>query len=150
MVTICRVRAREAPPAAADAEREVALVRTVGEFDINLQVGDGAGEGGVDLTDEGRVGDHGVLIADDARIVGGRGRHHEGRDDRRGQGLLAEVLDEVLRRRLADAGREAARVEAEERITHQIGDARARARRAQDHDRVFVGGQSRSEAVRCN
>ncbi len=51
----------------------------------------------------------GILIADDARVVGGRGSHHEGRDDRvRARGLRAEVLNEVLRRRLADAGREAA------------------------------------------
>ena len=39
--------------------------------------------------------------------------------------LQAQVLDEVLRRRLADAGREAAGVEAEERIADQVGDARA-------------------------
>ena len=43
------------------------------ELDVDLEAGDGPGERRVDLTDEGRLGDVGVLVADDARVVGGVG-----------------------------------------------------------------------------
>ena len=71
VVTTSVVGAREAAAAGTDREREdrpgsVLLANSM----INLQAGDGPGERRVDLADEGRVGDVGVLIADDARVVG--------------------------------------------------------------------------------
>ncbi len=72
------------------------------------------------------LADLGVLVADDARVVGGGRGHHEGRDRRRNQGLQAQVLDEILRGRFARAGGEDAGEIAVERVAHQVGHARGR------------------------
>ena len=65
------VRAREAAPAAADGQRGGAAVQAA-ELDVDQQPGHRTRERGVDLADEGRVGDVGILVADDARVVGRR------------------------------------------------------------------------------
>ena len=70
-MTTCVVGAGEAAPAAADGQRDGAAVQAA-ELDVDLQAGHGSRERGVDLADERRVGDVGVLVADDARVVGRR------------------------------------------------------------------------------
>ena len=96
-------------PPAAWGERDLPPLCRLANSMIDLQAGHGARERCEDLTDEGRVGDVGILVAGDPRVVVGVGVIIRvvmiGADS----GLQAEVLNEVLRHRLADAGREAAR-----------------------------------------
>ena len=71
-----------------------------------------------------RLADVRVLVADDARVVGGRRGHHERRDRRRLQRLEAQVLDEVVRPvSSAPVGNDAGEI-AVERVADQVGDAR--------------------------
>ena len=105
------VCARVAPSAAADGQRGDAAVQAA-ELDVDLQAGHGSRERGVDLADEvGLV----ILVFWSPTMpvsLAAVGVITKVVIDRRHQGLQAEVLDEVLRRRLAGAGREDAGEEA--------------------------------------
>ena len=133
-------RAREAAAAGADGEGDVAVVEAV-ELDVDLEAGDRARERREDLADEAGLGDVGVLVADDAGVVGGRRGHHERRDDgRQSRSARPRFWMKFWAWPLAPEGNAPVKLPSSELPTRSVTPG-AGAALAQDDDRVLVGRQ---------
>ena len=142
------IRTGETATAAPTAECDGAVVQAV-ELDIDREVGDRAREWHVDLADEVRLADVGVLVADDAGVLVDVGVISKVVIDRRLQRLDSQILDEVVGQAVGARGEDAGEI-AVERVADQVGHARRSYPLAQDDDRVIVGGHLGLGQVRCS